>query len=77
MPQTGSTTQVVLLLLANMLAFAIAASVARKAGTASGGVVLGTFAGIAVLVILTWLIGFLGSILPFGQIDFWFAKLFA
>ena len=55
-----------------VVAFVAATAVARKPKGASAGVAVGTTVGLTIGVGLPALFGFLGYVIPFGQLKSWF-----
>jgi hypothetical protein len=64
--------EIAFFLLLTVVAFVAATAVARKPKSAPAGVALGTTVGLTIGVGLPTLFGFLGYVIPFGQLKFWF-----
>ncbi|TYC66146.1 hypothetical protein FMN63_22005 [Stappia sp. BW2] len=75
MPLGYSVTEIVLLYLFVVLSFVSACWLARVPRNAGIGIALGVVLGISTLTATSALVGFLHNVLPFGQVDFWFANL--
>ncbi|KAF5881522.1 hypothetical protein E0I74_19715 [Rhizobium laguerreae] len=72
-----SMTESILLAFLTIVSLALASWLARRPAKASVGIILGTLLGLALIVSTSALVGFLGKVLPFGQIDFWLSGLVA
>ncbi len=59
--------------LAQIIVFALVAVVARRASTRARAIALGVAVGLTGLFAVGFLIGFVGHVLPVGQMDFWLA----
>ncbi|ARO23084.1 hypothetical protein TAL182_CH01275 [Rhizobium sp. TAL182] len=55
----------------------LACWLARRPKRTSVGIILGALLGLALMSIASILTGFLGNVLPMGQIDFWLSSLTA
>ncbi|MGO7906063.1 hypothetical protein AB9E09_15430 [Rhizobium leguminosarum] len=76
--QSGiSISESTLLAFFTIVSLSLACSLARRPAKASVGIILGTLLGLALIVSSSALVGFLGNVLPFGQIDFWLSSLVA
>ncbi|NKL60455.1 hypothetical protein EHI47_24810 [Rhizobium leguminosarum] len=76
--QSGiSITESTLLALFTIVSLSLACWLARRPARASVGISLGVLLGLALMVVTSALVGFLGNVLPFGQIDFWLSNLVA
>ncbi|WP_064682310.1 hypothetical protein [Rhizobium bangladeshense] len=60
-----------------LVSLGLACWLARRPKRTSVGIIFGALLGLALMSIAPALTGFLGSILPLGQIDFWLAGLTA
>ena len=63
------------MLVLTVLALGFSCGLARYPRRASVGIILGVFAGIASMTIVSGIVAFLGYALPFGQFDYWLASL--
>lgn len=70
-----SLSQTVILGLFTILSLASACSIARYPRNAYAGVFLGMLVGVVLLIVTSGIVGFVGHIIPFGQIDLWLANL--
>ena len=68
-------TESSLVILAIVMALAAACLAARYPRNMGTGVMLGTVVGVASLFIFQTVIGFLGGVVPLGQMDFWLARV--
>jgi hypothetical protein len=68
-------SQNALLLFLTIGSFALACWIARYPRKAAAGVPLGVAAGVTMLLVASGAVGFIGHVLPFGQLDFWLAQL--
>jgi len=76
--QSGiSITESTLLALFTIVSLSLACWLARRPAKTSVGITLGVLLGLALIIITSTLVGFLGNVLPFGQIDFWLSNLLA
>jgi hypothetical protein len=73
----SSISQVALVVLFQILSIAVACAVARYPRKATTGLSLGVVVGVVLLFVTSGVAGFIGNILPLGQIDFWLASLFS
>ena len=62
-------------LIAGVTALAVTAWAARRGTTTMRGIALGVLAGVLTATVLGFALGFLGYVVPFGQLDFWLASL--
>jgi uncharacterized membrane protein len=60
-----------------IVSLGLACWLARRPKKTSAGIILGALLGLALMSIASALVGFLGNVLPFGQIDFWLSSLTA
>jgi hypothetical protein len=67
----------VLGILGQTAVFALVALAARQTTSRAKAVALGIAVGVAGTFLLGFLTGFLGHVLPVGQMDFWFAQQIA
>jgi len=67
----------VLGILGQIVVFALVALAARQATSRGKAVALGIAAGVAGMVLLGFVTGFLGHVLPVGQMDFWLVQQIA
>ncbi|MGO6999555.1 hypothetical protein [Rhizobium leguminosarum] len=72
-----SITESILLAFFTIVSLGLASWPARRPAKASVGIILGTLVGLALIVSTSTLVGFLGKVLPLGQIDFWLSSLVA
>lgn len=70
-----STSQLATLIILQTVCLALACLIARYPKKPAAGIMLGVAAGTVLMVLTAALVGFLGSVLPFGQMDFWLATL--
>jgi hypothetical protein len=61
--------------LATALSIAFACWMARRTRRALTGILVGTAVGVALIFLSSALVGFLGQVLPVGQIDYWLAHM--
>ncbi|OWV76347.1 hypothetical protein ATY77_06865 [Rhizobium sp. R634] len=74
--QSGlSISQSILWVFFTVVSLILACWLARKPQKASVGIILGALLGLLLISIASALTGFLGNVLPLGQIDFWLANL--
>lgn len=74
MQMSMSLTQSAVLLLLTILSLAVSSRVARYPQRTFAGVALGVITGLVLIIAMSYVVGFLGYVLPFGQIDFWLAS---
>ncbi|AIC26362.1 hypothetical protein IE4771_CH01212 [Rhizobium etli bv. mimosae str. IE4771] len=60
-----------------LVSLGLACWLARRPKRTSVGIILGALLGLVLMSIASVLTGFLGSVLPLGQIDFWLSSLMA
>ena len=60
-----------LLLLTGVLSLAVAAWLARRPSSMGRGILLGVFGGAIVALAGGFAVGFLDSVMPLAQLDFW------
>ncbi|WP_246749554.1 hypothetical protein [Agrobacterium rosae] len=68
-------SQTAKLALFTILTLASACSIARYPRNANAGVLLGVLVGVMLLIVTSGIVGFIGHIIPFGQIDLWLENL--
>ncbi len=71
-----SITEISLQVFFAVLSLVIASIVARRPTRRRTGIVAGTLTGVVLLIATSALVGFLGNVMPFGQIDFWLMGMF-
>ncbi len=71
-----SITEISLQVFSAVFSLIIASIVARRPTRRRTGIVAGTLAGLVLLVATSAFVGFLGNVVPFGQIDFWLMGMF-
>lgn len=69
-------TEISLLVFFAVFSLIIASITARRPKSAAAGILAGTLTGLILFVASSALVGFLGHVMPFGQIDFWLAGIF-
>ncbi|MBP2509313.1 lipopolysaccharide export LptBFGC system permease protein LptF [Agrobacterium tumefaciens] len=70
---TTSFTEPALLVLLAILSLALSCWLARYPRKTSVGITLGVVLGVFLTNLAAGMVAFLGSVIPFGQIDFWLA----
>ncbi|RFB97466.1 hypothetical protein B5K08_06120 [Rhizobium leguminosarum bv. trifolii] len=76
--QSGlSISESILWVFFTVASLSLACWLARWPKRTSVGIILGALLGLALMSIASVLVGFLGNVLPFGQIDFWLSSLTA
>ena len=61
--------------LTTALSVAFACWMARRTRRAWTGILVGTAAGMSLIFLSSALVGFLGQVLPIGQMNYWLASL--